>query len=55
MIGFSSEKIMRDKRMQISIALHRNGLSGSKYGNEILLKMIPQPKRADTISQLKLS
>ncbi|KAJ3324439.1 hypothetical protein HDV06_006850 [Boothiomyces sp. JEL0866] len=52
-IGYSSEEILKDNRMKISIALHRNGLANSKYGNQVLQSMQPPVKRPDQISTIK--
>lgn len=55
MVGFSSDKIIQDERMQLSIALYQRGLASSKYANEILNRMRPPVKRVDQISNIKLS
>ena len=51
--GFSSDTILKDSRMQLSIALFKSGLGSSKYANDVLNSMRPAVKRPDQISQFK--
>jgi hypothetical protein len=54
MIGFTTDQLTKDKRMQLSMELHRNGLSNSKYANKLLLDLTPTQKRPDLASSFKI-
>jgi hypothetical protein len=53
MEGFSSDTIIKDPRMQLSIALHQAGLTQSKYGNQVLRSLEPPMKRPDQVTTFK--
>ncbi|KAJ3339927.1 hypothetical protein HDU91_000925 [Kappamyces sp. JEL0680] len=52
--GFSMEQVLKDPRMQLSIALHRSGLGQSKYGNQVLKALEPPVQRPDLATTFKL-
>jgi predicted nuclease with TOPRIM domain len=52
-VGFSSDEIIRDKRMQMSIEFYRNGLLNSNYAKHVLSSIKVPLKRHDQLSSIK--
>ncbi|KAI8901627.1 hypothetical protein BC833DRAFT_98899 [Globomyces pollinis-pini] len=52
-VGFSSDQIIKDKRMQLSMQLYKHGLSQSTYGRDVLLSLQPPVQRLDQKSSIR--
>nr|KAJ3417792.1 hypothetical protein HK105_000790 [Polyrhizophydium stewartii] len=52
--SFSTESVLKDKRAQLSVALHRHGLQGNEYARQILAAMQPKHARPEQASSVQL-
>ncbi|KAJ3015599.1 hypothetical protein HKX48_004460 [Thoreauomyces humboldtii] len=51
--GYTSNHVLKDRRMKLSLALHEKGLTGNSYARDMLRSMVVAPTRPDQITAIK--